>query len=345
MAEDTHQYRGGIARAKSLTPEQRREIALRGAKARWQKITDPDGLPVISHKGPLTIGDVTVDAYRLKDGRRVISKKGMAQALGLKSTGGNAFLRSMTRPGLRSEISENLWSTIENPIFFRMFNPDSESGVAGTADGYEADTLIEVCKTFASAYASGKLHGSQYPLYVRAEIIIRAAAKLGITALVDEAVGYLPDHRRGEYQALFQQFILDECRQWEQEFPGKFLDMLYRLYGLKRINPDSTKTPRFFGKFIRKYIYYPLAHSKGAILEELDKKNPTVYAAGGRRYKFHSFLTDEIGLPALRQHLWQVIGIGNVSSNRDQFKRNFYRAFPEATPLGHQWDLLGDETA
>jgi hypothetical protein len=343
MADDNHQRRGGVARAQSLTPEQRREIALRAARARWEKITDPDGLPVISHKGQLTIGDVSTDAYRLKDGRRLISKKGMAQALGLKSTGGNAFLRSMTRPGVRSEISDNLWWTIENPIFFRLFNPDSESGLGGTGDGYEADTLIEVCKSIASAFGAGKLHGSQYQLYVRAEIIIRASAKLGITALVDAAVGYSPDHRRGEYQALFNQFILDECRQWQQEFPDKFLDMIYKLYGLKRVDPDSTKTPRFFGKFIRKYIYFPLAQSKGAILDQLEQKNPVVYADGGRKYKFHSFLTDEIGLSALRQHLWQVIGIGSVSSNKDQFKRNFYRAFPEATPLGHQWEMLDDD--
>lgn len=119
--------------------------------------------------------------------------------------------------------------------------------------------------------------------------------------------------------------------------------MICRLYGLKRVNPDSTQTPRFFGRFIRKYIYWPLGHSKGAVLEEFDARNPVVYAGGGRRYKFFQFLTDEIGLPALRQHLWQVVGIGQVSANKDAFQRNFYKAFPDATPIGHQWDLLAGE--
>jgi hypothetical protein len=58
-------------------------------------------------------------------------------------------------------------------------------------------------------------------------------------------------------------------------YPDKFFDMIYKLYGLKRKNPDSTKHPQFFGKFIRKYIYYPLANSHGAILEHLEQKNPT----------------------------------------------------------------------
>lgn len=342
MADDSQpsaQAKGGQARARALTTDQRREIAVQAAKARWAKIKDPDNLPATSHLGPLTIGDITVDAYRLKDGRRVISKKGMADILGLRSSGGNAFLRSMTRPGVRSEIPEETWERIENPIHFRILDNDSEADTGIIGDGYEATTLIDCCKALVSAYNAGKLHGSQYFLYVRAELIIRAAAKLGITALVDEAVRYVPE-RRGEYQALFEKFILDECREWEQEFPRKYLDMIYKLYGLRRIDPDSTRTPRFFGKFTRKYIYAPLAHSKGAMLEELDKKNPVVYTNGGRRYKMHSFLSEEVGLPALRQHLWQVIGIGSICSSKDQFQRNFYKAFPEASPVGHQWDML-----
>lgn len=333
------QSKGGEARAKSLTTEQRREIAAQAAKVRWAKINDPDALPAAPNSGPLTIGDVTVQAYRLNDGRRVISKKGMAEVLTLKSTGGNAFLRSMTRPGVRSEIDQNLWEKIENPIYFKLSDPDSGADLGVTADGYEAGTLIDVCKAIVSAYLNNKLHSKQYFLYARAEIIMRAAAKLGIVALVDDAVGYRPDVSMGEYQKLFKQFILDECRQWEQEFPDKYLSMIYKLYGLKRINPNSTKAPKFFGKFTRKYIYFPLAHSNGAILAELDKKNPVVYASGGRKYKMFQFIEEKVGLSALRQHLWQVIGIGQVSSNKDQFDRNFYKAFPEAVPIGYQYDL------
>ena len=340
MAE-TPQQKGGAARARNLSSAERSQIAKTAAKARWAKISDPNRLPVATHAGPLHIGDVEVQAYRLDDGRRVISKRGMAEALTLKSAGGNAFLRSMTRPGVRSEISADLWRQIENPIYFNIELDDSRA--VGSADGYEASVLIDVCKAIVAAYHAQSLHGRQYFLYAQAEILIRAAANLGIVALVDEAVGYQPDIKHGEYQRLFEKFILKECKQWEQEFPDKFLDMLYKLYSLNRRDPDSTQTPRFFGKFIRKFIYAPLAHSKGAILEELDRKNPVVYAGGGRRYKMFQFLSDEVGTSALRAHLWQVIGIGNVSANAKQFERNFYRAFPEAQPVGHQPELFDYE--
>jgi hypothetical protein len=80
---------------------------------------------------------------------------------------------------------------------------------------------------------------------------LRSAAKVGIVALIDEATGYT-DKVKDEYKHLFDQFIREEFRQWEQEFPTKFFAMIYRLYGLKRQTPDSNKHPQFFGKFIRK---------------------------------------------------------------------------------------------
>ena len=36
---------------------------------------------------------------------------------------------------------------------------------------------------------------------------------------------------------LFADFIRNELRNWEQEFPDKFFDMVYRIYGLRRKNP------------------------------------------------------------------------------------------------------------
>jgi hypothetical protein len=48
---------------------------------------------------------------------------------------------------------------------------------------------------------------------------------------------------------------------------------------------------------------------------------------GGRKHRLHQFLTDEVGIPAFRQHLWQVIGIGNSVDDKAAFERAFSRAF------------------
>lgn len=338
---DSKQSKGGAERARRLTPAERREIASAAARARWEKISDPNRLPVATHQAPLQIGAVTVDAYRLDDGRRMISKAGMAAALGLKSKGGNAFLRSMTRPAIREQLSDEVWEAIESPQHFRRELGDL-APKGQIVDGYEGTALIDVCEVLIDAGRGGKLVTSQEFLAKNAEIIVRSAAKVGIVGLIDEAVGF-KDKARDEYRNLFQQFIRNEWAQWEQEFPDQFSDMLYRLYGIRRFDPTSTKHPRFFAKFVRKFIYQPLANSRGKILEMLDERNPVVYANGGRRFKLFQFLSSEVGMPAIRAHLWQVVGIGNASTNIRQFERSFYRAFPEAFPIGKNYELEFDQ--
>lgn len=334
MSEKTPQSQGGSARARSLTPAKRSEIARKAALARHNKPATGE-LPKAVSQGSLKVGDVTIDVYVLEDRRRLIHKRGMARALGLKSEGGNAFMKTISRKGLGSAISPELRDKIANPIEFRPLAGDP-------AHGYSAEVFIEVCDAIIDAARSGALTPSQAFLGIQAEFIVRSAAKIGIIGLIDEATGFIADKRREEYRELWDQFLREEFRIWEAEFPERLFDSMYRLYGLKRLDPKSFKHPRFFSKFIRKYIYAPLANSNGAILAELEAKNPVVYSNGGRRYKMFQFLSDELGMPALKAHLWQVVGIAASATDKGAFERSFNRAFPEASPFGQQADLFDE---
>src|SRR5262245_8048513 len=120
----TPQSLGGQIRAQRLTTEQKREIALKAAEARWARIRDPHRLPEAVSAGVLTIGDIGLDVYVLDDRRRLINKAAMAKALSLKSEGGNAFMRTMSRRGIRSVLSEKLLEKLENPISFKPLTGD-----------------------------------------------------------------------------------------------------------------------------------------------------------------------------------------------------------------------------
>src|SRR5687768_4484650 len=126
------QSKGGLARSEALSAEERKQIAKRAAKARWEAAkkaaTDPDRMPEAICGGELEIGDVTIECYVLDDMRRVIHKRGMAKALGMKSTGGNAFLKAMNRKGLGSAISEKVWEKINNPLIFKPLSGDPGHG-------------------------------------------------------------------------------------------------------------------------------------------------------------------------------------------------------------------------
>lgn len=333
----TGKAKGGVARRDALTPEQRKKIASEAAAARWNGADAEVALKT----GTLKIGDIVISCAVLPDGTRVLSERAITKAFGGKR-GGSHWRRMkedsdganlpvfLSAKNLRPFIDASLMNGLERRRLYK-------SKVArGVAHGIEATLLPKICNTYLKARdTEGGLHPSQEAITRQADIIMRGLAEVGIVALVDEATGYIDNKKKTEYRDLFREFVRNECREWEKEFPEPFTDMIYRLYGLSKGRPN--KHPQFFGHFIRRYIYRPLAGSNGIILEDLEEKNPVVYANGGRRYKMHQFLTDEIGLPAVRAHIWQIIGIGAASRTKEIFDRNFKIAFPQA---GEQMDFL-----
>lgn len=335
--EISSKAKGGIARAKALTDEQKEEIAKKGARARWDTSVE-----IAKRSGAIEIGEISIPCAVLSDGTRVLSERAITKAFGGKR-GGSHWKRLKENPDgaylpvflSAKNIKLFIPNDLNDGLARRRIYREKKGG--GAAYGIEASLLPKICNVYLSMRDAGKLTFSQEPIAAQADIINRGLAEVGIIALVDEATGHIEEKRKDEYRELFQAFIREHVKEYEKEFPKQFTDSLYRLYGLSPNGPG--KHPQFFGHFTRKYVYQPLAQSKGAILEMLDEKNPVVYANGGRKYKMFQFLSDLIGLPAFRAHLWQVVGILGASRNKAEFDRAFVRAFPKA---GMQLDLLDD---
>lgn len=274
-------------------------------------------------EGRLEIGSWSMECHHLENGKRVISQRSFAEVVGIKRGTkklGEKFSGFLDSPALKSHDIHELRKVISSPIVFKM-----RSGPV--AFGYEGDVLIEYCKAILEARRSGYMTTIAQKRYAMAcEAFVVSCAKVGILALIDEATGYSEDKAKDEYRQLFKQFIREEVRDWEKEFPDEFFEMIYSLYGIPKTPGNH---PQFFGRFIRRYIYQPLAASNGAILDQLDQKNPVVYAIGARKYKLHQFLTDEVGTPALRRHIYKVIGIGTSVRSKEAFFSHFKRAFPQ----------------
>ena len=95
----------------------------------------------------------------------------------------------------------------------------------------------------------------------------------------------------------------------------------------------SIARPGVVGRYTNDIVYERLAPG---ILEELQRLNPS-QEDRGRARKHHQYLTDDIGHPALAQHLHAVIGLMRASATWDQFRTLLDRAFPKK---GTQLDLL-----
>lgn len=315
---------GGMARAQKLSPETRSAIAKKGAEARWSA-------PKALYTGELHIGELVIPCAVLEDGTRLISQRGLGRALG-RGYGGNDWRRQeddsgggklpffMSAKVLFPFISNELMVLVESPIEYRH-----EKG-GGVAHGINASALPQICEVWLKAREAGALTKPQLPVATKAEIIIRGLAHIGITALVDEATGYQEVRDKKALQAILDQYLRKELAAWAKRFPDEFYDQMFRLKSWQRKNlANSSSRPGAAGTYTNDIVYERLAPG---ILAELEARNPKD-ERGNRKGKHHQLLTDEVGHPALAQHLHAVIALMRASKTWEQFNLLLNSAFPK----------------
>lgn len=283
---------------------------------------------------PLKIGDTEIPCYVLEDGKRVIVRSGMFPALNMsegtanKGIEGDRLVKFLGTKSIKPFVSNELENMIKNPI---QFTPPS----GGKAYGYEATILPEICDAVLEARNEGKLNHQQKHIAKACEILVRAFAKVGIIALVDEATGYQYIRARQALEEILDKFISDELVKWTKTFPDEFYENLFRLRDW-RYSPFTVKRPILVGKLTNQLVYERLAPG---VLDELKKKNPK-NSAGKRKAHHHRWLTEDIGHPKLREHIASVTALMKAATKWDDFKRMINRALPkwEDLPLFDKHD-------
>ena len=318
MKEEKSKAKGGYARAKSLTPEQRRQIAQKAARARHEVLKATHG----SEDHPLKIGDVEIPCYVLEDGRRVLQQTGLISALnmshgGTYSTGGDRLAKFAAQGRLKSFVSEELIDRTENPIRFR-------TPKGSLAHGYEATVLADLCEAILVARSEGVLQKQQEHIAKQAEILVRGFARIGIIALVDEATGYQDDRARDALAKILENFIAKELQAWVQTFPTDYYRELFRLRGLP-FPTDTVKRPQYFGTLTNDIVYKRLAPG---VLDELKRVTPRDEETGRHKHKFFQRLTANTGYPKLREHLGAAVAVMKLSRNYDDFVDKMDRLYP-----------------
>lgn len=315
--------KGGRARASVLTKEQRSAIAREAVRARWIKagrlkdfLQDASEskteekrssgnaeLPFSMFPGKLKIGDLLLECHVLNDERRVFTQGEMVRALtgGTDSSNLGRYLQAKALEGL--DLSGG-------PIRFQI------PGNPQLALGSEATLLIEICEAYLDARAEGNLRPHQRKLAAQAEIIVRACAKTGIIALIDEATGYQKVRAKNALQVKLQAFIADELQEWALMFPQEFWIELARLEG---IHYSARSRPLRWGKYIMLFVYDAIDADVG---KELRKKNPNP-----RFLTNHHQWLKKFGREKVHDHLERVIAIMKLCNNMADFREKFARVF------------------
>jgi hypothetical protein len=316
--------KGGKARAKSLTPEQRSKAARLAVEARWAR-QGIAPVPKATHSGEIKIGDVLIPCAVLDDGTRVLTQRGFSVALGrYKNPNKKGAIVELpvflTANNLKEFITEDLERSATE-IRFRM--AEGSGGLEGNiALGYRATLLQEVCNVYLKAQHAGKLLKRQEHIAKRSLILLNGLATVGIIALVDEATGYQADRARDALAKILEAFIAKELRPYVRTFEPEFYKELFRLQGIEF--KGTVKAPRYIGKLTNDLIYDRLAPG---VREELNRINPN-NERGQRKHKNFQWLTQNFGYQKLKQHLAAVTVLMKVFDDWNTFKKSLDKALP-----------------
>lgn len=283
-----------------------------------------DRKPKIKYEGELDLNGLKLPCYVLDDGTRVLSGNAMQNAL--KMVDEDEANKSGTR------LARYLGQKTLEPFIYKgrevgHFEPIECYQGKTKINGFEATVLADICDAFLEARKHIKLSKRQEVIADQCEILIRAFAKVGIIALVDEATGYQYDRERFELQKILKAYISEELLVWQQRFPHEFYKQIFRLNNWDYTPANLKSRPGVIGTWTNNYVYKQLP--KG-VLEELKKKTP-IDQDGNRKHQYHRLLTQDTGHPHLDKQLTQVITIMKLSKNWQDFIKKFNQLFGQTS--------------
>lgn len=320
--------KGGIATAKSFTKSGLKERAQKAAAVRWSK--DIKEATHGSQDHPLKIGDIEIPCYVLEGDIRVLSQRGLQTGIGMSTSGGSGgahrlaqFIENLADKGIDCN---DLAVRIRNPIQFRP------KGTGRMAYGYEATILADICDAILAARkVKGALQQNQTHIADQCELLVRAFARVGIIALVDEATGFQRDRKKDALAEILDAFIAKELQPYLPTFDSEFYEGIFRLRGLN-YEKDNVKRPSYFGHITNDIVYKRLAPG---VLDELKKLTPKD-DIGRNKHKLFQRLTTNRGYPNLKQLLGSLVTMMKLSNNWDDFMAKLNKIHPrygETYPL------------
>jgi hypothetical protein len=246
---------GGLERARKLSKTERSEIAKIAAESRWDT-----SIPEAKYSGKIKVIDFEIPCAVLDNGKRVVVQREVVRLMTGTLKGG--LERYFSARNLQPFVPEKFRGKqlSEAAIIFRLDGRKSH--------GYEGEDLVDICKMYLNARKAGALTDNQKHLADQAEVVISAFAKVGITALIDEATGYQEIRAKDALQRYLEQVLRKELAVWAKTFPDEYYDQIFRL---KDWNWSSKKRPQLVAKYTKDIVYERLGPG---ILNELEIKNP-----------------------------------------------------------------------
>jgi hypothetical protein len=271
-----------------------------------------------------------LDGEQQRHPRCVLSKRAAASAIGLKSDGGSALWRTLSRQNIGSGIDEKLREKINNPIIFKYIGTGSESGPGVTVHGIETSTFIEILRVILKT----KLTETQKFLAQRAQDMLIALANTTLDSIIYQESGYWKTIEGQRVAEILDKYLQDHARKWAKTFPDEFWVKLIKVKGYPSY--VALHRPAFVGHWVNDIVWDRLVPGARKKLNELNPRLP----AGYRKNKHHQHATEDFGLPELKAHLIRVMAYMDAAANDTQFMRMLNRGTPK---FGSNYEMPLDD--
>lgn len=163
---------------------------------------------------------------------------------------------------------------------------------------------------------------------------MRAFARVGIVALIDEATGYQKDRDKQALAKILEAFVAKELQPWLKTFPDEYYSELFRIYKIPYppVGNPSWR-PSFLGHVTNNVVYDRLAPGLLPELKRLASKEE-------RKARLHQHLSQEVGHPKLQSHMGSIVTLLKLSQSPEQFRDLVDRLHPRFGTTG-QLDFDG----
>jgi AAA domain/P63C domain len=254
--------------------------------------------------------------------QRVFSLKGIV--VGLTGVEGGQLAEYLKVRSLRPFLPTDLVPVEDGTIpALIKFDP---GGAAFTrhAIGFPVERFMDVCAAYSEALqqhvqraAGFELTPRQIEIANRAAGFLRACAKTGIIALVDEATGYQYDRAQDALRLKYKLFLEEEMRKWEKTFP----DQLWVEFGrLTKWQGQVHSRPKYWGKLVMELVYGYLDPDVAKWLKENAPK-----PMHGQNY--HQWLSSQYGLKRLVEHIWMLVGMASACRSMSELRAKMAERF------------------
>ncbi len=355
----TDAFQGGKARAEKLTPEQRKEISQKAARARWAKIKRQKGivseedkqafdrtekgeltevsgdfeslsalavenmneLPVAAYSGSLNLAGASISCFVLTNGMRIIGRTTANEVLtGIERYGD--LERTIGVQSLRPFLD---YEEVTNQ-FIAFRSPDSER-LKSAAKGMPADVFIDICQAYARALEASyrRTEDADYPEMTDRQKEVAARASVFLAAVAKVGLDALIDEATGYQEFRARDALEVKLRAYLEgemrKWEKTFPDALWMEFGrLTAWEGSIHKRPKYWGKLVMELIYEYLDPDVAQWLRDHAPK-----PKGGQNY--HQWLSSQYGLQKLVQHIWQVIGMAKGCNDIAELKQKMAENF------------------